>query len=194
MKHSDIPSFKDDSIDINLKSLIQEYVPKTILEVGVGLGSSTWNILDSISSDCLVASMDKFEFGPEDYRLEKIKNCPTYYEQALTDRVIVQNSYDHYLLYKWCLTKHSKYVNLTILKEDIFSYINYGNNVFDLVFLDNQKHIPVLKPQLDFFEKSKVICGTGFTNEHNAIDITNYVKQHSKRYQVRGDFWFIVGV
>lgn len=193
MKHSDIPSFKDDSIDINLKSLIHEYAPKTILEVGVGLGSSTWNILDSINSDCRVSVMDKFEFVPEDYRLEKIKNCPTYYKQAISDKIIMQNSYNHYNLYKWCLTKHSKFSNITILKEDIFNYIIHSDNVFEFVFLDNQKHRPVLKPQLNFFEKSKVICGTGFTNEHNAIDIVNFVKQHDKQYQVHGDFWFILG-
>lgn len=184
MKHSDIPSFKDTSIDSNLAKAIKKYNPKKLLEVGVGLGSSTWNILDNVD-DTQVYALDKFEFNPEPYRIEKIKQYEFYYKSAISSYQIVNNQYNHYDIFYWLINQHPK--NCNIIKQSIWEYINTGANDFDFVFLDGQKHLPVLLPQLEFFSQSNIICGTGYLNEHNKIDLDLF----ANKIFVDNDFWLI---
>lgn len=185
MKHNDIPSFKDPSIDFNLSNAIKKYNPKQILEVGVGLGSSTWNILDSVSNT-IVYALDKFEFNTEPYRIEKIKEHKFYYEKAKQDKQIVNDAYEHYNIFCWLIDQHQN--PCFVIKQDIWDFIENEKNTFDFVFLDNQKYLPVLLKQLEFFADS-VICGTGYTNEHNKKDVDLF--SVDKKLFVDNDFWII---
>jgi len=182
----DIPSFKDDSIDKNLKNAIKKFNPKTVLEVGVGLGSSTWAILDN-AIDANVTVIDKFEFDPQPYRIQKIKKHMHFYNRAKKDGIIIDDVYDHYTIFCWVINRHSK--PCTIIKQDIWNFISIEDNTYEFVFLDCQKHLPVLRKQLDFFESSKVICGTGYSNEHNKIDVDKF--SENKNLFTDRDFWLI---
>ena len=187
IKHSDIPSFKDDSIDKNLQKFIKHYNPSSILEVGVGLGSSTWNILDCINKHTLFHAIDKFEFDPEPYRIEKVKQCKNYYNLAKEQNQIINDKYDHYSIFCWLVEMHRN--SCTIINQDIWNFMYTKDNIYEFVYLDNAKHLPVLYKQLEFFKSSKVICGTGYSNEHNKIDVDNFSK--NKTLFTDQDFWLI---
>lgn len=191
MKTSDIPRFSYHDINENVSNLLQKTTPKNVLEVGVGLGNSTFNILDNILDTCQVTSIDKFIFKPEKYRIDLIKRCKLFYKKAQSDLVIINDTYEHYDLYKWCVMQHNKSKNLSVISADIDEYILNEKNNFDFVYLDSHRHLPKLKNQLNFFKSSNVVCGTGFLYKHNKRDIKQFIKENKKTLFVDEDFWAI---
>lgn len=171
-----------------------------LLEIGCGIGRSTWGILDQMSPGMTLSILDSFEYNNDrNYIWNELLRCG-----SITDSVDSTN------LLKDLITSNSQYdIFLTIIKnhinfkfiENIYvmpssDYIQKSmESQYDFIFIDGDHSYSSVINELEYFKKSKIISGDDYSNQECpgvSEAVNEFVFNHNRNLRlVNGDFLIV---
>jgi len=168
-----------------------------LLEIGCGIGRSTWAILDNMSPGMSLSILDSFEYNnDQSYIWNELVRCGGI--KNLTDQphplqeLITKNS--QYEIFLSIIQNHPnfKFIENIHLMSSMSYMQRELPDQYDFIFIDGDHEYSTVVHELDYFKNSKIISGDDYANTEcpgvaKAVD--EFVIEHNRNLVlINGDF------
>lgn len=140
-----------------------------VLEIGVGWGGSTWEILDNLPERSEMHSCDTFQMNDNATIFKHTRNvmAKNSHNSTIAYQMNIYKDRGQREAFEWGIKQHSKYYkfmkkiheckSLTLLKKDLN---------WDCVYIDGLHSYENVSKELDLLKHVKYLCGDDFHPAH----------------------------
>lgn len=141
-----------------------------LLEIGCGLGKSTWSILDHMTPDMSLSVLDSFDYNNdrqyvwnELIRCEILDRFSPERQQDLKDLITTNSQYD---IFMHVVQHHENFKLIkNIYKMQSQTYVDLQLcNHYDFIFIDGDHSYETVLNELNYFKDSTIITGDDYAN------------------------------
>lgn len=168
-KSTDVPGWGDAT---ELFSRIIPNLPANarLLEIGCGLGKSTWAILDNMKPGMSLSIIDSFEYNDDrQYVWNELVRCEVIDEFSLEKQIVLKqlittnNQYD---IFMHVIQHHANFKLIdNVYKMRSRTYTELGLcSQYDFVFIDGGHRYQNVLNELNYFNNSTVITGDDYVS------------------------------
>ena len=140
-----------------------------VLEVGVGFGGSTWELMDSLPADCKLHSCDTFLMNSAALKSKHISGVLKKHSSnsAIVYQMNVYKEWDQRAAFDWAVKQHPRYRE--IMKE-VYSCksieVLQKDNNWDMVYLDGHHSYETVSTELSYLDDVPYVCGDDYHPAH----------------------------
>ena len=197
LKKYDIPGFTSDG-QLDLITSLAKSLPmnSNVLEVGSGLGRSTFAWLDGLNPRSTFTALDNFRMGVAPIVELKEENDDNITEEKmkLYDYFFQHGQYASFLYN--INYHHNQNIITNIFTISSEEYIQFGyNNIFNCVYLDGSHDYNSVMRELEYFRNSSIICGDDYgTRRHPdvALAVNDFCEKWGKPLKFSENHKFFV--
>ena len=195
----DIPGFTSDG-QLDFITALANSLPmnSNVIEVGIGLGRSTFAWLDGLNPKSTLNAIDNFRMGYDPIIELKEKNDDniTPEKMKLYDYFFKHGQYASFL---YNINRHhNKDIinNIFSIRSDEYIDSRY-NNIFNCVYLDGSHDYSMVMKELEYFRNSELICGDDYmSSRHPGVTeaVNNFCEKWNKKLNFnRQHNFFVIG-
>jgi len=173
-----------------------EHLPKSanVLEIGCAFGKSTWAWLDVLPDHTNFYVLDAFVmptlYTPSQSRMDTLRFSRVFARPRSYLKKYFNK--DQRTLFPYIINQHPRSSLLKNIFDSTFQDWKKTNDLdFDLVYIDGEHSYAEVSSQLEYFSKSKCICGDDFLWPGVSRAVNEYVRIHNAKLKLYQEFFVI---
>ena len=138
-----------------------------VLEIGVGFGGSTWQLLDSLPNNCELHSCDTFQMNNN--KRKHIDGILQTHQTnvAIINQMAVYENKDQRAAFDWAVKQHPRYKTLMKRVHHYTSLKLLRNDVnWDMVYIDGLHSYENVSQELKKLDHVEYMCGDDYHPSH----------------------------
>ena len=167
-----------------------------ILEIGVGLGRSSWAIIDGLDPSHSLVSVDTFAMNEPDLKHINIRELNRFCgeSQQITQLINTYRRTNQRTTYRQALSYHPKRskINHTIVTAYSAEFLESNNTTWDLAYIDGDHDPITVRHELDHLNTTAILCGDdyieikptlmSFLDDNPQYQLTEYKSSHNNNF------------
>lgn len=173
-----------------------------VLEIGVGWGGSTWELMDSLPENCELHSCDTFQMNDPQLKarhrqgvLEKHSH-----NSAIVYQMQLYQEQNHRAAFDWAVKQHPRYRKLMKRVHECKSLDVLNDDLnWDMVYIDGHHAYETVIQELTLIKDVHYVCGDDYHPAHPGCQkaIDEWIEATGRQfsfdpYETGSGFWYSV--